>query len=52
MMFNKKVYIILILFVISLFSINAFASFVKVVKNKDGVWKMLVDYKPYFVKGI
>ena len=52
MMFNKKIYIILILFIISLFTVNTFASVVKIIKNKDGVWKILVDYKPYFVKGI
>ena len=51
MIFNKKIKIILIL-MFSLFITNAFASVVKIVKNKDGVWKMLVDYKPYFVKGI
>lgn len=52
MVFNKKFSIIVLLFIISLFAANTFASVVKVVKNKDGVWKMLVDYKPYFVKGI
>ena len=52
MVFNKKVSVIVLLFIISLFAANTFASVVKVVKNKDGVWKMLVDYKPYFVKGI
>ncbi len=51
-MFNKKVSIILLLFIISLFTVNTFASVVKVVKNKEGVWKMVVDYKPYFIKGI
>ena len=52
MIFSKKIFITLIAIVTCLsFTVNAFAN-VKLVKNKDGVWKLLVNHKPYFVKGI
>ena len=46
-----KRFFISVLLMICLLTTNLFAV-VKVVKNKEGVWKMLVDYKPYFVKGV
>ncbi|MBR3654065.1 MAG: hypothetical protein IKN62_01355 [Elusimicrobia bacterium] len=52
MIFNKKIFTTLIALITCLsFTVNAFSA-VKVVKNREGVWKLLVDHKPYFVKGI
>lgn len=48
---NKKLSTSLILLIICLVVTNLFA-FTKVMKNKNGVWKLMVDHKPYFVKGI
>ncbi|MBQ4178975.1 MAG: hypothetical protein II598_04460, partial [Elusimicrobia bacterium] len=52
MMFKKKLFTTLIALITCLsFTTNMFAA-VKIVKNKAGVWKLLVDHKPYFVKGM
>lgn len=51
MIFNKKILAILILFVSCLWATDLFA-FTKVVKDGDGVWRLIVNHRPYFVKGM
>ena len=51
-MIRKKLFTSLKLILACLFLVTNIFADVKVVRNRNGVWKLLVDNKPYFVKGM
>jgi len=51
-MFKIKISLLLILLITILVSVSNISADTRVVKNNKGVWKLLVNNKPYFVKGM